>query len=188
MLTSVAAQKKGNPALAEGVELRLQYDTMMDVSNSYREGRTDFKVVRHNYLDAFVANVSDSIVTYTERIENLEEEQRALQADIDENASQVAERDETIEQLTQENDNVSLLGVQMSRSTYGLIMWALVVGLLVALLVAIGSTRVAAANSAELERERDKLTKELEQSRKRRLSVEQDLRRQLQDVRNRSGQ
>lgn len=181
LCVSLFAQRRGNPALAGDTPLQLQFDTMLDVSNRYQE----FKVVRRLYLDEFMSNVSDSIATYTERIGQLESEKNVLQRQIDDTASEVADRDATISSLKSERDSISLLGMQLGKGTYSLIMWALVIGLLIALLVALASTRIAAANNTELKRERDKLATELEQSRKSRLTVEQDLRRQLQDEINR---
>ncbi|MCP9237512.1 hypothetical protein [Lewinella sp. JB7] len=185
LCTSLAAQKRGNPALSDGTPLQLQFDTMLDVSNRYRENNDEFKVVRRLYLDAFMSNVSDSIAIYTQRISQLESDKARLQAQIDGNASQVADRDATIAELNAERDSVSLLGFQLAKDTYSIIMWSLVLGLLVAFLVALAGTRVASSNNNELKRERDKLAAELEQSRKSRLTVEQDLRRQLQDEINR---
>ncbi|MBB4078894.1 cell division septum initiation protein DivIVA [Lewinella aquimaris] len=185
LCTSVSAQKRGNPALSEGTPLQFQFDTMLDVSNRYREQDQEFKVVRRVYLDAFMNNVSDSISVYTKRISQLEADKARLQDQIEGNASQVADRDATITALNAERDSVSLLGFQLAKDTYSIIMWSLVIGLLVFTLIAVAGTRVAAANNNELKRERDKLASELEQSRKSRLTVEQDLRRQLQDEINR---
>ena len=182
---TLPGQKRGNPALAEGVPLQLQFDTVIQVSNRYRERGSEFRVVRREYLDNFMQNVSDSLSQYPQEIERLEKEKAGLQQQIDATASEVSDRDATITELNQERDSVSLLGMQLDKGTYSLIMWALVIGLLVALLVALASTRIAAASNTELKRERDKLAEELEQSRKSRLTVEQDLRRQLQDEINR---
>ncbi len=154
---------------------------MLDASNRYQ----DFKVVRQEFLGAFMTNVSDSISGYTKRISQLEGNMAELRNQIEENSSEVAERDATIAELNDELDTVNLLGIQLNKGTYSLIMWSLVIGLLIALLVALASTRIAAANNTELKRERDKLASELEQSRKSRLTVEQELRRQLQDEINR---
>jgi chaperonin cofactor prefoldin len=181
----LAAQRKGNPALAEEAPLRQQFEDMLQVSNRYREGNRQFKVVPRDYLDAFMANVSDSISTYTIQIDELQREQTSLQSRIDETASEVSDRDRTIGELRRERDTVSLLGMQLAKGTYSLIMWGLVIGLLIAFLVAIASTRVAAGNNTALIRERDKLATELEESRRSRLTVEQELRRQLQDEINR---
>lgn len=161
--------------------LQQQFDEMLDASNRYQE----FKVVRQEFLNAFMVNVSDSISGYTERIADLETEMADLRSQIEANSSEVADRDATITELNKELDSVSLLGMQLSKGTYSLIMWSLVIGLLIALLVALASTRIAAAANTELKRERDKLAEELEQSRKSRLTVEQELRRQLQDEINR---
>ncbi|PPK84664.1 hypothetical protein CLV84_3826 [Neolewinella xylanilytica] len=181
LCVNVSAQRRGNPAAATEAPLQQQFDEMLDASNRYQE----FKVVRQEFLDAFMVNVSDSISGYTERISQLEGEMAELRNEIDANSNEVAERDATIAELNDELDTVSLLGIQLSKGTYSLIMWSLVIGLLIALLVALASTRIAAANNTELKRERDKLAAELEQSRKSRLTVEQDLRRQLQDEINR---
>ena len=175
--TASFAQRRGNPALAGDATLQLQFDTMMDVSNRYQE----FKVVRRTYLDEFMNNVNDSISEYTDRITQLEGEKSNLQGQVSATSSEVSDRDATITQLKSERDSVSLLGIQLDKGTYSLIMWSLVIGLLIALLVALGSTRIAARNNTELKRERDKLAEELDQSRKSRLTVEQELRRQLQD-------
>ena len=178
---NLTAQRRGNPAGAVEAPLQQQFDEMLDASNRYQ----DFKVVRREFLDAFMSNVSDSISGYTERISQLESDVAGLENQIEERSTEVSDRDETIANLNNERDSVSLLGMQLSKGTYSLIMWSLVIGLLIALLVALGSTRIAAANNTELKRERDKLAGELEQSRKSRLTVEQELRRQLQDEINR---
>lgn len=181
----LSAQKRGNPALSTDTPLQLQYDTMLDVSNRYREGPAEFKVIRTVYLDAFMTNVADSISTYTKVIGQLEGEKNTLQGRIDATASEVSDRDKTIAELNTSNNSVSLLGMSLAKDTYSLIMWTLVIGLLIALLVALAGTRVVAATQKDLKRERDKLAEELEQSRKSRLTVEQDLRRQLQNEINR---
>ena len=178
---NLTAQRRGNPAGAVEAPLQQQFDEMLDASNRYQ----DFKVVRREFLDAFMSNVSDSISGYTERISQLESDVAGLENQIEKRSTEVSDRDETIANLNNERDSVSLLGMQLSKGTYSLIMWSLVIGLLIALLVALGSTRIAAANNTELKRERDKLAGELEQSRKSRLTVEQELRRQLQDEINR---
>ena len=178
---NLSAQRRGNPAGAVDAPLQQQFNEMLDASNRYQ----DFKVVRREFLDAFMVNVNDSISGYTERISDLESEMADLRNQIEANSSEVAERDATIAELNEELDTVSLLGIQLNKGTYSLIMWSLVIGLLIALLVALASTRIAAANNTELKRERDKLAAELEQSRKSRLTVEQELRRQLQDEINR---
>ncbi|WP_157974615.1 hypothetical protein [Lewinella sp. IMCC34183] len=178
---SAYAQQSGDPSQGSDESLRTQFESMLDVSNRYREGSREFKVVRRDYLDAFMNNVGDSISIYTRRISELEQQEASLQGQIDKNSSEVADRDATIAALNQERDSVNLLGLQLDKGTYSLIMWSLVIGLLIALLVALASTRLAARNNNDLKRERDKLSEELEQSRKSRLTVEQDLRRQLQN-------
>ncbi|MTB53147.1 hypothetical protein [Lewinella sp. W8] len=182
-LTPVSAQP-GNPAQADTVSLRGQFDEMVRVSNRYQR----FRVVRQDFLNAFMANVADTIGGLTEEL-------ALRQGKIDEQATaiggletDVQERDATIEQLNKEKDGISVFGLLLSKGTYNLIMWTLAIGLLAALLFALARTRVAVSTSKDRKGQIEKLTSELETSRKQRLKIEQDLRRQLQDEINKRNQ
>jgi len=170
----------GNPARADTASLRVQYDGMLEVSNRFQT----FKVVRQNFLDAFIRNVIDSIAVYTNEIGQLKDSISSQASKIDEQAAAIGARDGRINSLAGDRDSISLLGTQLSKTAYNVVMWLAILLLLAALLFAIVRMRLAVSSSREARQANEKISAELEASRKSRLKVEQDLRRQLQDERN----
>lgn len=175
--------RAGNPANAsDSTTLRQQFDDMLRVSNRYRK----FKVVNQDFLNAFISNVSDSISGYTREIDDLNQTITAQAKKIESLTENVAARDADVTALTEQKDSMNLLGSPLSKATYATVVWGLLFGLLALLVftflrmkVAIGSARAANDNGAQL-------SDELAKAKKQRLKVEQDLRRQLQDERNRN--
>lgn len=170
----------GNPAQAGESSLREQYDAMIKASNRYQR----FRVVDQRFLDAFMANVADSIAGYTDRIEELNAQIATQAAKIEDQASELTTRQQEIGALNEDKDSISLLGLQLSKATYSMLLWGLVGLLIVALVLALGRTRLAVSDSRRVQQAYDKTNAELEASRKSRLDVEQKLSRQLQDERN----
>ena len=181
-LSTLLAAQPGNPAQADTAALKQQFDDMLKASNRYQT----FKVVRQNFLNAFMSNVSDSIVGYTREIGELKQTIATQKTKIEEQATTISEREANIGELTDEKDSISLLGVPLSKTMYSLILWSAIGVLLVGLLLALARMRVAVASSKEARLANEKVTAELEASRKSRLKVEQNLRRQLQDERNKN--
>ena len=89
--------------------------------------------------------------------------------------------------LNGEKDSISLLGMQLSKTTYNIILWSAIGILLALLLFSIARMQVAVTSNRDARIAREKTAEELEKSRKNRLEVEQKLRRQLQDERNKRG-
>lgn len=179
-LTAAVSAQPGNPAKADTATLRTQFEAMLKASNRYQT----FKVVRQNYLDAFMNNVSDSISGYTNEMSALQQTISTQKSTIDEQAAAIGEREASIKSLSDEKDSISLLGVPLSKAVYGVILWSIIGVLFAGLLFALGRMRMAIGASKEARLLNEKVSAELEASRKSRLKVEQDLRRQLQDERN----
>lgn len=174
----------GNPARADTMSLRGQFDEMVRVSNRYQQ----FKVVRQDFLNAFMANVADTLQSMNGALDQRSAKIEEQAATIASQETSLEERDATIARLNDEKDGISVFGLLLAKGTYNLIMWALVLGLLAALVFALGRTRLAVAMGKERKGQIDKLTAELDTSRKQRLKIEQDLRRQLQDEINKRNQ
>lgn len=175
-LTTLCAQR-GNPASADSAALQTQFNELLAVSNNYQR----FKVVRRDYLDAFMANVADSLSGYTVEIDRLNATIASQAERLEEQTNTISDREGSIDALTAEKDGMTWLGIPMSKATYRLIMWSAVIGLAVLLLLALGRMRLAVSSNRESEAKAAKLGEELEKSKRRRLEVEQNLRRQLQD-------
>ncbi len=180
--TLLSAQRGGDPASAGEASLQEQYEEMLRVSSNYQQ----YKTVRVTFLEAFMKNVTDSINTQSRELTTLREKIAGQEARISTLTASVEELGENITTLEAEKDGISLLGIPMSKTTYSIILWTAIIGLLIFALLALGRTRVAVADSREMRAHNEKVTQELEESRKQRLTVEQKLRRQLQDEINRN--
>lgn len=176
------AQQSGNPAGAEGVDLPTQFDVMLDASNRYQR----FKVVPSNWLSAYRANLVDSLNANENQVKALNDRIATLETQIADQLAQVAERDATISQLNEEKDGISLLGNQMSKTLYNTLVWGTIAALVAGLVFFLGRSRYAVSVSRDLEGSNAELSAELEKSKRRRLEVEQDLRRKLQDEKNKN--
>ena len=170
------AQQEAAPESLSG-----QIGELLRKSYDYRDKGRVYEVVRRQELDQFVTNVNDSIGRYTGEIAELRSTITQLEEKIATLSQDLATRQTNIAALTEEKDSISLLGLPLSKTTYSLILWSAIIGLGALLLLALGRTRVAVASSSELRAHNEKVIAELEDSRKQRLTVEQKLRRQLQD-------
>ena len=173
--TSVA--QRGNPATADTVSLQGQFDEMLQVSSKYQV----YKTVRRALLDAFMANVSDSIRSHTNEIDLLECRISDQDNKIGEQSVLIDDREGQITALTDEKDSISLLGIPLLKVIYNLILWSVIIGLFAMLLFALARMRLAVGSAREAREDFEAISEDLNKSRKNRLEVEQKLRRQLQD-------
>ncbi|MEM1357142.1 MAG: hypothetical protein AAGF89_03040 [Bacteroidota bacterium] len=172
-----AYAQTGNPSQADSASLQQQFDEMLRVSNRYQQ----FKVVRQEFLNNFIANVNDSIQGYTSEIANLEGTISAQGKKIEEQTTAITEKEGTISSLNDEKDSISLLGMSITKGAYNTILWSVIIGLLALLFFALARMRLAVGAHREVNAHKEKLATELEKSKKERLKIEQELRRKLQD-------
>lgn len=173
---STSAQA-GNPGQADSASLQQQFDEMLRVSNRYQK----FKVVRQDFLNNFIANVNDSIQGYTTEIGNLQATIATQGKKIEDQATAITEKEGTISSLNEEKDSISLLGMNITKGVYNTILWSVIIGLLALLFFALARMRLAVSGHREINTHKEKLSVELEKSKKERLKIEQELRRKLQD-------
>ena len=182
-ISNFAVAQRGNPATADTVSLQGQFDEMLRVSSNYQV----YKTVRRTFLNAFMANVQDSINVYAEEVARLETRIGDQEAKITEQGTAIEARQGEIASLTSEKDSISLLGMPLSKATYSLILWSAIIGLLAMLLFALARMRLAVGSARQAQHDFQQVNEDLEKSRKNRLEVEQKLRRQLQDEINKRG-
>ena len=169
----VQAQSTGSGAPS----LREQFDAMVRGSTRYQQ----YRVVPQTELNAFMAAVADTLDTREREIEKLDSTIAAQTRKITEQAATIDSRDQQIEQLQAEKDGIYLLGILVNKTTYNAILWTIILAALAGLIFFFLRARLAVSTSRELRREKEELTAELDAAKKRRLEVEQELRRKLQD-------
>lgn len=157
--------------------LQEQFDEMVQGSNRYQQ----FRVVPQTELNAYIAAVTDTLSARAQEIQQLDAKISTQTRTITEQDAQIESLKGQIEQLEQEKDGIYLLGVLVSKTTYNIILWAIILAAFGGLVFFFLRAQMAVSTSRGLRQDKEELTAELDAAKKRRLEVEQDLRRKLQD-------
>jgi anion-transporting ArsA/GET3 family ATPase len=163
-----------------GGTISSQFDYINRVSNSFQE----YKVIKKTNLDQIRSNVLDSLNVFKDqlvvvnqkltdqqqRMENLEAETEAAQLELKE--------------AQEARDSFSFLGIPIHKNIYNTIMWAIVVGLTVALLFFLFKYAQSHKAIARARKDLEDTVEEFEQHRKNTLDRERKLKRELVDALN----
>lgn len=154
-----------------------QFEYIIKKSNRYQE----YKVVKTNWLYTLKAHTLDSLSA-------LRKDLADTQAIVDTQANEISglktnltDTQGNLDKTNVEKNSMALFGLQMSKTSYNLLMWSIIGALLVLLLLFIykfrnsnSVTRITKNNLTDIE-------EEFEEHRRNALEREQLVRRQLQD-------
>lgn len=154
-----------------------QFDKIYRVSTTYQS----YKVISKDSYQSLKSNVLDSLKSSKMIISKKDILLNAEKENIEKNKTLLSKTQLDLEAALIKENSISVAGLQLSKVTYNLILWSIVIILLLALSYFIFKftrsnvlTREAKDNLAEIE-------EEFEKHRKNTLDKEQKLRRQLQD-------
>ncbi len=154
-----------------------QFDNIYRVSTTYQV----YKVISKDSYVNLKSNVLDSLKSSKKIISEKDVLLKAEKENIEKNKILLSKTQLDLEAALIKENSISVAGLQLSKVTYNLILWSIVIGLLLALSYFIFKfsksnvlTKEAKDNLAEIE-------EEFEKHRKNTLDKEQKLRRQLQD-------
>ncbi|AUC22077.1 hypothetical protein BTO15_08195 [Polaribacter sejongensis] len=154
-----------------------QFDKIYRVSTTYQS----YKVISKDSYQSLKSNVLDSLKSSKMIISKKDILLNAEKENIEKNKVLLSKTKLDLEASLIKENSISVAGLQLSKVTYNLILWSIVIILLLALSYFIFKftrsnvlTREAKDNLAEIE-------EEFEKHRKNTLDKEQKLRRQLQD-------
>lgn len=150
---------------------------MVRGSNRYQQ----YRVVPQTELNQFIASVSDTLGARAAELSRLEATIATQTQTITESQAEIASLQNQIKQLEAEKDGIYLLGTLVSKATYNIVLWTLILAAVAGLVFFFLRARLAVANSRSLQQDKEELATALDSAKKRRLEVEQDLRRKLQD-------
>ncbi|MEM6395562.1 MAG: hypothetical protein AAF741_04385 [Bacteroidota bacterium] len=179
-ITLFAFTQSGSPITNAQLPLPEQYELMVEESGRYQQ----YRVVERAWLDAFETHMTDSLSAMMAYQEELNSNISDQAKTIEERTEEISTLNGEIESLKGEKDSISLFGMSLSKAAYHTIVWGIIVGLGILAFVLIGRARLAVSTAKEARSKIEKLSSELDESRKQRLAIEQDLRRKLLDERN----
>ncbi|WP_439127478.1 hypothetical protein [Polaribacter sp.] len=161
----------------EDTSLNGQFDKIYRTSTSYQTykviGKERFLQLKQNVLDSLAASKK----TIKEKNKQLSEKENIIQS-----TQEVLTKTKTdLDNALKKENSISLFGMQLSKLTYNLILWTIVLLLLLALAYFIFRFTRSNVLTKKAEGNLTYVEQEFEQHRKKSLEREQKLRRQLQD-------
>ncbi len=135
--------------------------------------RTDFRTFEKSVLDS-VQILRKEIVTRQETINNQTKS-------IDDLNNKISGLTEELNESQGKEDNMSLLGANISKTSYNLTLWSLIAILTLVMLFFIFKFKSSNVVTKQAKRNLEEIEQEFETHRKKSIEKEQKLRRQLQD-------
>lgn len=161
------------------IESQFQY--LYKKSGNYNAEGKRYEVVRTINLDKLKKNVLDSVSAARTNAAALKSTISTHEATIESLNTKLKETTDNLTTVTDEKDSMSLLGAQVSKGTYNVILWTIIVGLLLLLLLFVYKFRRSNILTQDAKSNLSELETEYEDHRRRALEREQKISRQLQD-------
>ena len=120
--TTVTAQKTA----LDSATLSQQFQYVKKISSSYQE----FKVIKGSRLNKLWSNAMDSLTSARENLTKTKQIVSTQKKEISNLNIELSNTKEQLVNVNEEKDNISLLGINMSKGKYKTTMWAAIIGLL----------------------------------------------------------
>jgi len=180
------AQNQQNQTQTDDTSIQGQFETLIRKSTNYRQNDKRYEVVRLLELNALQKNVLDSIETANTTISTLKSTIAENETAITSLNTKLDETTKNLEKITEEKDSMPFFGSLVPKSTYKLIVWSIIVGLLIFLAFFIFRFRSSNTLTQQAKTALADLEEEYEQHRRRALEREQKISRELHDERNKN--
>lgn len=183
---TLSAQTDTQNSPTDDNSIKSQFETLIRKSTNYRQNGKRYEVVRLIELNAIQKNILDSLSTANTTISELKSTIAENETAIGSLNTKLEETTKNLNQLTAEKDSMSFFGSLVPKSTYKLIVWSIIIGLLIFLALFIYKFRNSNTLTQQAKTALADLEQEYEQHRRRSLEREQKISRELHDERNKN--
>ncbi len=163
-----------------------QFQRLEKKSGNYRANGIRYEVIRLTDLNRIKSNIFDSINNANQSIKSLSATIANNKSEIEDLNVRLQETTNNLKSVTSEKDSMSFFGAMVSKGTYKLILWSIILGLLLLLLLFIYKFRNSNVLTNQAKTALEDVEKEFEEHRRRALEREQKISRQLQDELNKN--
>ena len=178
---SIYAQDNETQSINEG-SINDQFEYILRKSGNFKgTNGQQYEAVSRNLLLALQSHANDSLKTIREDLNKTLTTIETQQKEINDLKSQLSNTQSTLDATNQEKNNMSLLGLQMSKTSYNILMWTIIGGLLTLLLIFIFKFKNSNSVTKAAKKALAETEEEFEEHRRSALEREQKVRRQLQD-------
>jgi hypothetical protein len=183
---TLQAQNQQNQSTTDDPSIQGQFETIIRQSTNYRQNGKRYEVVRLIELNALQKNVLDSLKTANTNISSLKSTIAENETAISSLNTKLDETTKNLNKISEEKDSMPFFGSLVSKSTYKLIVWSIIIGLLIFLAFFIFKFRSSNTLTQQAKSALADLEEEYEQHRRRALEREQKISRELHDERNKN--
>lgn len=170
---SIFSQKE----IKEDNSIKGQFDKIYRTSTTYQV----YKVISKEKYKTLKANVLDSLRKSEKTISKKENLLKSERNNIEKLNTDLEKTKEELELSLAKENSISLLGFQVSKVTYNLVLWLIIIVLALALAFFIFKFSRSNILTKEAKENLETVVEDFENHRKKSLEREQKLRRQLQD-------
>jgi len=175
------AQEAGEePSLDRG-SIESQFEYIYKSSGNYNAEGRRYEVVRAQELDKLRDNVLDSLKASRAEASGLNATIGSQKASIDDLNAKLEATTRQLSEVSGEKDSMSLFGASVSKATYNVVLWTIIVCLMLLLLLFVFRFRQSNVLTQEAKTKLADLEAEYEEHRRKSLEREQRISRQLQD-------
>ncbi|MCV6631319.1 MAG: tRNA (guanine-N1)-methyltransferase [Flavobacteriaceae bacterium] len=175
------AQSIRTQTALDSTNINKQFEYIIEKSGNYRANKKVYEVVRRTWLNKIRSNVLDSIKKQQKNLSSLNATIKRQQSEIVSLKSNLENTSKSLETVTDNQNNISFFGITLTKNSYKLLMWSIVIILLILLLLFVYKFRTSNILTQDAKSSLTELDKEFEEHRRRALEREQKVRRQLQD-------
>jgi septal ring factor EnvC (AmiA/AmiB activator) len=180
VVSNAQTETTSEPSL-DGGTINSQFDYLYQKSGNYQADGKRYEVVRTINLDKLSQNVTDTLKAANKKAAELQDIINNQEASISSLNQKLEETSKSLLSVTEEKDSISLLGMQVSKATYNVTLWTMILALLFLLFLFIFKFRQSNVLTQEAKANLSELESEYEDHRRRALEREQRISRQLQD-------
>ncbi len=164
------------PSLDNGT-IESQFDYLYRKSSSYQE----YKVVKQTFYYKIKKNVLDSLKVLKDELASTKQMVTVQNTEIDELKGALKTTNDNLTNVTQEKDNIKLLGIPLTKSSYNTILWSIIIGLVLFLLFFIYKFKNSNSITIQANKSLAEIEEEFFAFKTISLEREQKVRRELQD-------
>lgn len=140
-----------------------------------------YEAVKRSMLLTLKSHTNDSLKTLKTKLNNSKNAVETQGKEINSLKSSLSDTQSILNSTNLEKNNMSLLGLPMSKTSYNVLMWSIIAGLLALLLFFIYKFKNSNTITKEANKALTEIEEEFDEHRKTALEREQKVRRQLQD-------
>ena len=140
-----------------------------------------YEAVRRSMLLSLQAHTLDSLNTLQTKLNDTRSTVDTQQKEITTLKDDLTKTQDTLTATNTEKDSMALFGLQMSKTSYNMLMWLIIAGLLVLLIMFIYKFKNSNSTTKDAKSALAEIENEFEDHRRNALEREQKVRRQLQD-------